>query len=162
MGPRRLPELWRGAEPALPGPYAVSAVALLAPPLGGLATQWLPHVRSSGPRAVAVAAGGGAANAPAEEGFCRGIPVSLLHDDLVRGWMSPALGFTAWHLVPLAAHPSTARRRAALLAAAAFVGVSYGRIAYRTRSLAVVSPAHLVLDATGLAPAQANWLADRH
>src|SRR5438067_1213905 len=35
----------------------------------------------------------------------------------VRGWLSPALGFTAWHLVPLTAHPSTARRGAALLAA---------------------------------------------
>jgi membrane protease YdiL (CAAX protease family) len=161
VGPRRLLELWRVPEQVLPTPRWVSAVVLVAPPLGGLATQWVPNARASGPIAVAVAAGVGTTNALAEEAFWRGVPAATFPDDPLRGWLWPSLGFTAWHLVPLTTRPSSPRRRAALLAGAALVGLGYGWIAVSTRSLALVAPAHALTDSSGVVPVQENWLTGR-
>ena len=158
VGPRRLRQLWQVPEPLLPPPLALSTAVLLAPPVGGLATLWGPHARASGPVAVAVTAGVGTTNALAEEVFWRGIPVATFPDDPVRGWLWPAIGFTAWHLVPLTMRPSNTRRRTSLLAGAAVIGLGYGWIALRTKSLAITGPAHALTDSSGLQPVQANWL----
>jgi membrane protease YdiL (CAAX protease family) len=131
---------------------------LAVPPLGAITTQWMPHAREAGPVVVATAVGVGVTNALAEEALWRGVPVALFPDDPLRGWLWPALGFTAWHLVPLAAQPTTAGRRAAILAGAATIGLGYGWVAQQTRSLAVVSPVHAVTDASGLRQVRAGWL----
>ena len=158
-GPRRLFGVWQAPEQLLPAPRGLGAAVLVAPPLGGFATQWLPEARASGPVVVAVAASVGTTNALAEEAFWRGVPVAAFAaDDVWRGWLWPALGFTTWHLVPLASHPSSLRRRVELLAGAALIGVSYGWIAFRTRSLALVAPAHALTDASGLSAVRSAWL----
>jgi hypothetical protein len=128
VGPRRLLGLWQVPEQVLPAPRGLSAAVLVAPPLGGLATQWVPNT---------------------------------FPDDPLRGWLWPAVGFTAWHLVPLTTRPSSLRRRAALLAGAASVGLGYGWIALRTRSLALVAPAHALIDSSRVVPVRANWLTGR-
>jgi len=158
VGPRRLRRLWLVPEPPLPAPLALSTAVLLTPPLGGLATQWIPHARASGPVAVAVTAGVGTINALAKETFWRGIPVANFPHDPVGGWLWPAIGFTAWHLVPLSLRPSGTRRRTSLLAGAAVIGLGYGWMALRTRSLAITGPAHAITDSSGLQPVRANWL----
>jgi membrane protease YdiL (CAAX protease family) len=158
IGRRRLPGLWQVPDQALPAPRGLGAAVLLAPPLGGLATQWVPHARASGAVAVAVAAGIGTTNALAEEVFWRGVPVATFPDDPLRGWLWPAVGFTAWHLVPLTTRRSSVSRRAALLGGAAMVGLGYGWIALRTRSLAIVAPAHALTDSSGVGAVRANWL----
>ena len=161
IGRRRLPELWAVPEQVLPAPRGLSAAVLVVPPLGGFATQWLPHARASGPVAVAVAVGVGTTNALAEEVLWRGVPTATFPDDPLRGWLWPALGFTAWHLVPLTTDPSSIHRRASLLAGAALIGLGYGWIAWRTRSLALVAPAHALTDSSGVRPVAANWLPGR-
>lgn len=158
VGPRRLLAVWQVPEQLLPAPRGLSAAVLMAPPLGGFATQWLPEARASGPVVVALAAGIGTTNALAEEVFWRGVPVAVFPDDPLRGWLWPAAGFTVWHLVPLTTRPTSTRRRAALLAGAALVGLGYGWIAMSTRSLALLAPAHALTDSSGLAPVRAVWL----
>ncbi len=157
IGRQRLLELWRVPEPLLPAPRGLSAAVLVAPPIGGLATQWVPQARASGPAAVVAALGVGTTNALAEEVFWRGIPVATFPDDPLRGWLWPALGFSAWHLVPLSTRPSSIQRQASLLAGAALIGLGYGWIAWRTRSLAAVAPAHALTDSSGVRPVAANW-----
>jgi membrane protease YdiL (CAAX protease family) len=105
-----------------------------------------------------VAAGVGTTNVLAEEVFWRGIPVAVFPDEPWRGWLWPSVGFTAWHLVPLTARPSSIGCRAVLLAGAALDGLGYGWIASGTRSLAMVAPAHALTDSSGVAPVQASWL----
>jgi membrane protease YdiL (CAAX protease family) len=85
-------------------------------------------------------------------------PVAVFPDDPVRGWLWPAAGFTAWHLVPLDARSSTTRRRYAVLVGAAVIGLGHGWIAQRTRSLALVTLVHALTDAYGIRPAKAIWL----
>lgn len=161
IGRQRLLGLWRVPAQVLPPPRGLSAAVLVAPPLGGLATQWLSHARASGPVAVVVAVAVGTTNAFAEEVFWRGVPVATFPDDPLRGWLWPALGFTAWHLVPLTARPSSIHRRASLLAGAALIGLGYGWIAWRTRSLAGVASAHALTDSSGVRPVATNWLTGR-
>jgi membrane protease YdiL (CAAX protease family) len=159
VGPRRLLDLWRRPEQVLPQPRPVAAVLLVAPPLGALATEWLPNARAAGRAAVVVAAGIGITNALAEEALWRGVPAATFPDDPLRGWLWPAVGFTAWHLVPLSAWETTARRRATLLGGAAAIGLGYGWIAQRTQSLVAVTRVHALTDSCGVRPARAIWLA---
>jgi len=159
VGPRRLLDLWRLPEQVLPQPRPVAAVLLIAPPLGALATEWLPNARATDLAAVAVAAGIGITNALAEEALWRGVPAATFPDDPLRGWLWPAVGFTAWHLVPLSAWETTARRRATLLGGAAAIGLGYGWIAQRTQSLVAVTRVHALTDSCGVRPARAIWLA---
>lgn len=133
-------------------------MVLAGPPAGAILTQWLPRARSDGWAAVAVAAGVGVTNALAEEALWRGLPVAVFPDDAVRGWLWPAAGFTAWHLVPLAARSSGPRRSTGVLLGAAMIGLGHGWIAQRTRSLTAVSAAHAVTDSCGVRPAATIWL----
>jgi membrane protease YdiL (CAAX protease family) len=158
VGPRRLAALWQPSGEPVPAPRALGWPVLVLPPLGGFATEWLPNVRGAGPVAVGVAAWVGTTNAVAEEALWRGLPVAIFPDDPVRGWLLPAAGFTAWHLVPLTTRPTSARRRAAVLLGAAAIGLGYGWVAHRTRSLATVSAAHALTDSCGVRPARTIWL----
>ena len=81
IGRRRLLELWRVPQQGLPPRGGLNAAVLVTPPLGGLATQWLPNARASGPAAVAAAVAVGTTNALAEEAFWRGVPVATFPDD---------------------------------------------------------------------------------
>lgn len=157
-GPRRLASLWQRAPEPLPQPRGLALSVLAAPAVGAIITEWLPHARRAGPGAVAVAAGVGITNALAEEALWRGLPVAVFPDDPVRGWLWPAAGFTAWHLVPLAARSTSARRRLTVLLGAGAIGVGYGWIAWRTLSLNAVAPVHALTDSCGVRPASTIWL----
>lgn len=71
-----------------------------------------------------------------------------------------ALGFTAWHLVPLANQGTPARRQLSLLAGAALIGLGYGWIAQQSGSLRGVSPAHALTDSCGVRQAHTTWLTE--
>lgn len=157
VGPRRLAALWHPGDTALPDRSSLAVAVLVVPPLGAIMTQWVPNARDAGPVAIATAAGVGITNALAEEALWRGVPVALFPDAPVPGWLWPALGFTAWHLVPLTAEPSSAGRRASILAGAGAIGLGFGWIAYRTRSLRVVSLIHAITDASGVRQVRSTW-----
>lgn len=110
-----------------------------------------PHARRAGSTAVLVAAGVGITNALAEEALWRGLPVAVLPDDPIRGWLWPAAGFTAWHLVPLTARRISPRKRIGVLLGAGVISLGYGWIAQRTLSLAAVAPVHPLTDPAGFA-----------
>ena len=158
VGPRRLAALWHPRNTELPDPPFLAATVLAVPPLGAITTQWLPNAPDAGPVGIAAAAGVGITNALAEEALWRGVPVALFHGARVRGWLWPALGFTAWHLVPLTAQPTSGARRASVFAGAAAIGLGNGWIAYRTGSLLVVSAVHAITDASGLRQVGSTWL----
>jgi len=60
--------------------------------------------------------------------------VAVFPGDKVRGWLWPAVWFTAWHLIPLTAAGAGRRRAAVLLTGAALIGVGYGWVAVTTGS----------------------------
>ena len=157
-GPGRLARTFRRPQRPLPTPRALACAALAVPAAGAVATEFLPHARRAGPAAIGTGLWVGATNALAEEVFWRALPVAVFPDNPVRGWLWPAAGFTAWHLVPLAAGGAGSRRTAALLGGAALIGVGYGWVAFGTRSVIPVIGPHAVTDASGVRAAKTIWL----
>jgi membrane protease YdiL (CAAX protease family) len=155
-GRRRLVDLWHAPATARQGRALMWSV-LLVPPAGAIATELIPNARRAGPAAALAAMGIGATNALAEEALWRGVPLAVFPDRKVLGWLWPSLGFTAWHLVPLAVHPH-ARGRWPVLLGAGLIGVGYGWAAQRSGSLLAVSIAHAATDSCGVRAARNAWL----
>ena len=98
---------------------------------------------------VATSAAVALVNATVEEALWRGVYVAYWPDDPWLGVVWPALGFGAWHAAPQVIHPSpmgTVR----YVAAATALGMSWGLVAWRSRSLGAVLASHLVTDASGV------------
>jgi hypothetical protein len=156
LGWRRVRGLLREPGGPLPPPRRLAAAALLVPPLGAVATELAPRARAAGPMLLATAAGAAVVNATGEELLWRGLFVATFPDELVRGWLWPAAGFTLWHLAPLSVLPSR-RGTLGFLLPTALIGAGSGWVAWRTRSLRWTLPPHVVTDASGLRVA-GYWL----
>lgn len=162
LGRRAPAGLWQRPEPVLPSPPVLAAAALVTPPLGGVAAEWLPARRGADLTTLAVTALVGTTNAVSEEVLWRGVPTAVFPDESWWGWLWPALGFAAWHLVPLTQRPVTAERRAAVLAGAAAIGLGYGWIALRSQSLALVAAAHAITDSSASVRSEPPGSTRRH
>ena len=156
LGRRRVQALVRHPAQPLPSPRWLPAAALLIPPLGATGTELLPQLRTADPAVLATAATIASVNAAAEELLWHGLFVATFPDDPVRGWLWPAVGFTAWHLAPLSVRPYR-HGTLAFLAPAGLIGAGYGWVAWRTGSLRLTLPAHIATDASGLRAAR-FWL----
>jgi membrane protease YdiL (CAAX protease family) len=156
LGRRGTREVFSRPRP-LPHPRWLALAALALPPLGGVATQLAPAIGETDGRTLSLSAALATVNASAEELVWRGVPAAYFPDDRLRGWLLPALGFTAWHLVPLAAARSM-RRAPGLLGGAALIGLGYGWVSWRTRSLRWTLPPHIVTDASGVRAVKKMWL----
>ena len=156
-GPRGLARTFRPGQ-SLPPPRALSVAVLAFPAVGAVLTELLPNVRRAGPAAIAASVGIGLTNALAEEAFWRALPVTLFPEDPVRGWLWPAAGFTAWHLVPLHAAGTDASRAARLIFGAGLIGLGYGWVAFKTQSVASTIGPHAITDASGVGVARTMWL----
>jgi membrane protease YdiL (CAAX protease family) len=158
IGPRRLIAAFQRNTHSVPAPRALSIAVLAFPAVGAVLTQFLPNVRRAGPRATATAIGVGLTNALAEEVFWRAMPVALFPDDPVRGWLWPAAGFTAWHLVPLRSVRADPGRIAMLLFGAGFIGLGYGWVVFKSHSVVTALGPHAITDASGARMAKTMWL----
>ena len=156
LGPRRAACLL-GRRPAESPSPPLAAVLLAVPPLGAAATAVALRLDDPDAPSLAVSAGVAGLNAVSEELLWRGLPAELFPDDALRGWLWPALGFTLWHAAPLWASPHP--RRARLFAGAAVMGLGFGWLAWRSRSLRGAVAAHALTDLS-LVQAVSYWLGD--
>jgi membrane protease YdiL (CAAX protease family) len=156
-GPGRLVGQWQ--PPVGPGRQSGPLLwgVLLVPPAGAVATELIPNARKAGLQAAVVAVGIGVTNALAEEALWRGVPLAVFPGEKLRGWLWPCLGFTAWHLIPLAVRPHP-RGRWPVLLGAGLIGLGYGWVAQNTGSLLAVSIAHAATDSCGVRAARNVWL----
>jgi membrane protease YdiL (CAAX protease family) len=149
LGRKGVSELFREAEPRFGRPAILGATLLLWPPTGAIATRFVPELRAATPTTIATITGVAVVNSLVEELFWRGVFVTLWPADPWRGWVWPAVGFGAWHLAPQTVHRSS-MGLAAYVASATALGLSWGWVAWRTRSLRWVSLSHLLTDGSGL------------
>jgi hypothetical protein len=90
-------------------------------------------------------------NGTLEELLWRGAYISVFPESRLLGWFYPALGFAAWHFAPQSVFPNRAPGGAlSLVAVSAVVGLLWGRIAMKNRSIRWTSVAHVVFDFSGL------------
>jgi membrane protease YdiL (CAAX protease family) len=140
----------------LPTPRWLAVGVLVGLPMGAAVSELLPAIPSADRWDISTAAAVACVNATAEELLWRGLPTATFPDDPVPGWLEPAAGFTLWHIAPLSArayrHGSTP-----FLGATAVIGLGFGWVAWRTRSLRWTWLAHIATDACGLRAAR-YWL----
>jgi membrane protease YdiL (CAAX protease family) len=151
LGPGRALDLVvRGSTeaPARP-PTRADTVLLAWPVAGAVTTRMLPELRTATAVDVATIAAVAQLNAVAEELLWRGVYPDLWPDDPRLGWVWPAIGFGAWHLAPQAIHPASMGRARYAVASTA-LGLSWGRVAWRTRSLRWTTLSHVITDASGI------------
>src|SRR3954447_5738342 len=149
LGRDRVRHLFHDARPRLGRPAIVGAVLLLSPPAGALATRFIPELGNATPAMLATIAAVALANAVLEELLWRGVYVTLWPPNPWLGWVWPAVGFGAWHLAPQVVHPAS-MGILVFVVASTVLGLSWGWVAYRTRSLRWVAVSHFVTDASGL------------
>ena len=112
----------------------------------GFFTVLLPALPAATLTVVAVAWGIAAVNATAEELLWRGVYIRLFPGRYLAGWLYPAALFALWHISPTSVRGSAVQ----LVTAAAFLGLLYGWIAFRTGSIRYPIPAHIAVNAMGL------------
>jgi membrane protease YdiL (CAAX protease family) len=157
-GPRRLASLLTEPGRPMPEPRWLAVAGLAVAPAGALAVELRPQLRNADRRSLATAVIVGVTNAVAEELLWRGLPVAMFPDDPIRGWVGPAIGFTAWHLAPLSVAPHP-RGKLPILAGAAMIGAAAGWVAWSTRSLRSVLVPHAITDSCGVRAARTIWMA---
>jgi membrane protease YdiL (CAAX protease family) len=158
IGPGPLVSMFRRSPRSLPAPRALSIAVLAFPAVGAVFTEFVPNLRRAGTKATVASVGIGLTNALAEEAFWRAVPVALFPDDPVRGWLWPAAGFTAWHLVALRAAGTGAGRASRLIFGAGLIGLGYGWVAFHTRSVVPTVGPHAITDASGVRVVKSMWL----
>ena len=146
IGREGIAAVLRDARPRLPRPAWLWLALLVLPVAGGFATVLLPALPTATLTVVAVAWLIAAVNATAEEVLWRGVYVRLFPGRLVAGWLYPAALFALWHISPTSIRGSAIT----LVSAAAFLGLLYGWIAFRTGSIRYTIPAHIAVNAMGL------------
>jgi uncharacterized protein len=136
----------RDARPRLPRPQFLWLVLLAVPVAGGFATVLLPDLPRATAAVLALAWLIAVVNASLEELFWRGVYIRLFPGRLVAGWLYPAVLFALWHISPTSIRGSTI----VLVSGAAYLGLVYGWVAYRTGTIRYTIAAHIVLNAMGL------------
>jgi membrane protease YdiL (CAAX protease family) len=149
LGPRKVRDLFAASGRRLTRrSWLVAGLVLLFPPLGAIATRFLPEVGTAtlamGATALAVAV----VNATMEELLWRGVYISYWPDDWRLGVVYPAVGFGLWHLAPQIVHPGANPLGFAL--GSIVIGLCWGWVAYRTRSLRLPIISHILTDGSGL------------
>jgi membrane protease YdiL (CAAX protease family) len=118
-------------------------------PVGAIATRLLPELGAADVTMIVTIAGVGVVNAALEELLWRGVFVALWPDDPWLGWVWPALGFGAWHIAPQVIHPSSMGPIPYVISAT-LLGLSWGWVAWQTKSLRWVGLSHAVTDSSGI------------
>ena len=149
LGRAGLRAAFEDRRPRLGRPALLGLVLLAWPPLGAIATRFIPEIGSATPPMIVTIVGVGIVNALLEELMWRAAYVQLWPNSFWLGCLWPAAGFAAWHLAPQIIHPS-AMGPLVYVAASLGLGISWGWVAWRTGSIRWTSVSHVLTDASGL------------
>ena len=86
-------------------------------------------------------------NASLEEAFWRGVYIDSFRD-VWRGCLYPAAGFAIWHFAPQSVIPYS-HGQLLFVASAFFLGLCWGLVAFRTRSVRWTILSHFLVDFSG-------------
>lgn len=136
----------RDTRPRLPNPTALWLALLAFPVAGGFVTVFVRDLPRATLGVIALAWTIAVVNASLEELLWRGVYVRIFDGRLLLGWLYPATMFALWHISPTSVLGSSA----VLVAGAAYLGLVYGWIAFRTGSVRYTIPAHILVNGMGL------------
>jgi hypothetical protein len=90
-------------------------------------------------------------NGAAEELLWRGVYPLVFPDSTWWGYLYPTLGFAVWHFAPQSVFPNPRPGASvSLVVAAGIVGLMWGWVAYRSKSVRWTTLSHILFDFSGL------------
>jgi uncharacterized protein len=146
-----LRELFRGGRPSLGQPRWIGLTCLLLPPLLGYSYAFPRQRRTATPTIVLASAGLALVNGTLEEVLWRGLYATVFPNRLILGYLYPTIGFAVWHVAPQTVVPSPyPGGTLSFVGSGAVVGLLYGWVAWRTRSIRWTTVSHVLFDFSGL------------
>jgi membrane protease YdiL (CAAX protease family) len=149
VGWRRALRLFAGSERLRL--RASDRLLLLLPLLLGFGYAFPRAIAGSSITIILVSAVVALVNAPLEELLWRGAFLQLFPDSWILGYGYPAVMFGVWHLAPLSVIPNRSPGGSvSFVIVSVVLGLMWGWVARRTRSIRSSSIAHVLFDFSGL------------
>lgn len=90
-------------------------------------------------------------NGAGEEVLWRGTYATVFPENKVLGWLYPSLGFAVWHIAPQSVFANTRPGGVmSLVAVALVIGLMWGWVSLKTRSVRWTTLSHILFDFSGL------------
>jgi hypothetical protein len=151
LGVEGLKNIFRSVAAPLAQPALLYFVLLVLPPLLAGITAFRANVSKANLLVFLISAGLALVNGTLEEVLWRGTFITVFSDQLVLGYLYPALGFAVWHLAPQIVHRSSMPGgTVSFILGALFLGLCWGWVAWRTRSIRWTVISHVLTDFMGL------------
>jgi membrane protease YdiL (CAAX protease family) len=128
-----------------------SGALLLLPLILGFGYAFPRAIGEASPTVVFLSAILALVNAPLEELLWRGTYLNIFPENWLLGYVYPTLGFGLWHLAPLSVIPNRAPGGSlSFVAVSVSLGLIWGWVAMRSKSILWTSVAHILFDFSGL------------
>ena len=145
-GPKGVKNVY--AKPSLPMSRRKKAfwfVLAFIPCFGTLFAVFIPVIVVAPMQALAIALLYALINGTVEELFWRGVFINVFPNNILRGYILPTLLFGLWHIALYFLKGMEYQGGfAALVGGATFMGILWGFLAYKTKSIRMVTIAHIV------------------
>lgn len=148
LGPGRVRGLFTARRAWLAQPWWLGILLLLFPPLGAIATRFIPEVGDATGAMIGTALAIAVVNATMEELLWRGVFISYWPGSWALGVLYPSIGFGLWHLAPQIIHPGASP--VGFVIGSIVIGLCWGWVAWQTGSLRATTISHVFTDGSGL------------
>lgn len=128
----------------------LNLILLIIPPiLAFIFGPFLERIQSAPLYVILLSIPYGMINGIAEEVLWRGLFIKIFPVSFFWGFLYPSLGFALSHAAPLAVNPSSIGV-IPFIASALFIGLCWGWVAFRTKSIRWTIISHILLDISGI------------
>jgi membrane protease YdiL (CAAX protease family) len=152
IGSKNIKQLFKKPKNKLGNPRWVGAIFLAGPVIAPFFTMFLSSISSAGLFVIVISIVFALVNGSLEELLWRGVFVKVFDDSWIWGYLYPSVMFGYWHLSPQVIFASQMPGGAfAFATTSIFMGLTFGWIAKKTRSIRYTTTAHILTDFMGLA-----------
>lgn len=151
LGPRQTIDLFISSRQDSGRPDLAGKLLLGVPLLLGYGYAFPRALPSASAPILLLSAGIALINGTMEELLWRGIYPRVFPDNAALGYLYPQIGFAIWHYAPQTIFPNSSPGGAhSLVLVAGLLGLMWGWVAWRTKSIRGTTLSHVLFDFSGL------------
>ncbi|MFW9888665.1 MAG: CPBP family intramembrane glutamic endopeptidase [Candidatus Thorarchaeota archaeon] len=150
IGKAEVAGLFRKSEPQFGNPTWLGIVLVSLPAVSSFVfNPFFMQIQEASLTVLIISILFAVANATSEEILWRGVYAHEFQESRVYGFVLPSIGFGFWHLAPQIVFPSSNPVLFSLFAIS--LGLPFGYVAFKTKSIRWLVLSHIILDFSGLA-----------
>lgn len=151
LGKEQLVDVFRGTRDSLTSRRWFGVALLLVPLLMAYGYEFPRALPQANLPVLIVSVVISIVNGTGEELLWRGVYPRVFPQSRWWGYLYPTIGFAVWHLAPQSVFPNTRPGgMISLVVAAGIVGLMWGWLAFRTKSIRWTTLSHILFDFSGL------------